>query len=153
LIPEESASFSTLPLINAGDKNEEKPYLPFFSTDDFIAHLGFSPPLPTWLPPQWHFIEYGLWSFSQDIAFSAVYEHPNLSYLSYHYQATTQPVPRQQIRLPDIPGKMLANGLEVYFSTEEGVLTAVWQKGNARYELSGSITQKEAEKIILSVTE
>lgn len=120
------------------------------------AFLGFTPPLPTWVPDGWELEEYDAYTINGDWEVSVFYTAEGID-TSLSYTCSYAADPRTVIAgFPqDGVGEYvtLAGGETVYFSTNIEDTIAIWQQQNQYMFISGPISRNEIIEMIDSIQE
>lgn len=127
------------------------------TTDDLsemTAFLGFTPPLPTWVPDGWELEEYDAYTIYGDWEVSVFYTTEGIdTSLSYTCSYAADP----STVIADFPQDgageyvTLPGGEIVYFSTNIEDTIAIWQYQNQYMFIGGPISREEIIRMIASV--
>ncbi len=129
------------------------------TTDDLsemTAFLGFTPPLPTWVPDGWKLEEYDAFTIYGDWEVSVFYLAEGIdTSLSYTCSYAADPSTVIAGFPQDGVGEYvtLAGGKTVYFSTNIEDTIAIWQQQNQYMFISGPISRNEIIEMIDSIQE
>ncbi len=121
---------------------------------EFINFLGYTPPLPSWLPDGWTPKEYNAYSDAEGNNITVVYTKKNEDSIlmfdsTYAHDVSTFSSDYYQ----DEQGQyvLLRDGLEVYITTNAGQMLATWHNESSVASVSGPISLSELEEFILSI--
>lgn len=126
-------------------------------TDDLsemTAFLGFTPPLPTWVPDGWELEEYDAYTINGDWEVSVFYTAEGIdTSLSFTCSYAADPSTVIAGFPQDGVGEYvtLASGETVYFSTNIEDTIAIWQQQNQYMFIGGPISRDEIIKMIAGI--
>ncbi len=121
---------------------------------EMTAFLGFTPPLPTWVPDGWELEEYDAYTINGDWEVSVFYLAEGIdTSLSYTCSYAADPSTVIAGFPQDGVGEYvtLAGGKTVYFSTNIEDTIAIWQQQNQYMFIGGPISRDEIIKMIAGI--
>ena len=121
---------------------------------EMTAFLGFTPPLPTWVPDGWELEEYDAYTINGDWEVSVFYLAEGIdTSLSYTCSYAADPSTVIAGFPQDGVGEYvtLASGETVYFSTNIEDTIAIWQQQNQYMFIGGPISRDEIIKMIAGI--
>ncbi len=123
---------------------------------EMISFLGFTPPLPTWIPDGWAIEEYYAYTIGGDWYASVSFVKDGIdNVLSYSCTYAADPSTVITTFPQDGVGEYvpLVSGETVYFSTNIEDTIAIWQKQNQYMFIAGSISRNEIVEMIENIQE
>lgn len=128
------------------------------STQDFselCEFLGFTPPMPTWIPDGgWVLSEYYGTFIGSSYSYGVVYENPSKkNVLSYNYSYEEHPEYVSASFFQDGAGHYIKaqDGKDVYITTNCGETVAIWHSVSTTEDLGGPISENDIIRMVESI--
>lgn len=119
-----------------------------------VTILGGIPHVPTWMPSNWSVYEYGLELSNVLSSFTITYQNDTTG-AGIVYETTVYFALDQMTEIVEQNERgeyvTIANGTQIYVSSNFDYISATWNTNNTSYFLGGTITEEQLIRIIESI--